>query len=146
MTVRSSVLLALAAGVLAAAAVLAPSALPARLASSQAIAYSNVNGDAFLNTAAAAGESQIWSNDGSASLATLSISPDGRQVLALSSGDTQQLALVPAAGGTPAPISGTDGAQDGSISPDGKQVVFSVAQGGSDTESSLGRWASDCPT
>ena len=133
MSVRSSVLLDLAAGVLAAAAVLAPSALPARLDASQPIAYSDVDGDAFVNTAAAAGETPIYANDGSASLGTLSVSPDGKQVLVLSSGDTQQLALVPAAGGTPAAISGTDGAQDGAISPDGKQVVFSVGQGGSDT-------------
>ncbi len=41
--------------------------------------------------------------------------------------------LVPAAGGTPVPIAGTVGAQDGSISPDGKLAVFSIAPGGSDT-------------
>ena len=134
MTVRSFVLLACAAGAVTAAAVLAPSALPARLDSStQPIAYSDLNGDLFVNTVSAGGESPVFQNDGSASMGALSISPDGKQVLALSSGDDVQLVLVPAAGGTPVPIAGTVGAQDGSISPDGKLAVFSIAPGGSDT-------------
>ena len=41
-------------------------------------------------------------------------------MLALSNGDATQLALVPAGGGAVADVAGTDGAQDGSISPDGK--------------------------
>jgi WD40-like Beta Propeller Repeat len=132
-TVRSFVLLACAAGAVTAAAVLAPSALPARLDSSTPIAYSDLNGDLFVNTVSAGGESPVFQNDGSASMGALSISPDGKQVLALSSGDDVQLVLVPAAGGTPVPIAGTVGAQDGSISPDGKSAVFSIAPGGSDT-------------
>ena len=106
----------------------------ARLGSSQQIAYSDVDGNVYFGTAANGPATTIYQSDGSTTLASLAITPDGANVLALSNGtDVTQLALVPAGGGTVAGVAGTDGAQDGSISPDGKSVIFSLAPNGSDT-------------
>jgi len=126
------------AGGLALAAVLAPAASPARLASTLPIAYSDYGGDLFLGTADGAPPTTIFQNDGSTSLQALAITPDGSKVLALSTGDTVQLVLVPATGGSVAPISGTTDAQDGSVSPDGKSAIFSIGPDAPDTTLAAG--------
>ena len=133
MIVRSRVFLAALTGGLALAAALAPAGSPARLASAQPMAFSDVDGNVYLGTATAATASPIFQSDGTTIMTAESVSPDGSQVLTLSNGDQAQLALVPAGGGASVGVAGTVGAQDGSISPDGSKVVFSISPGGSDT-------------
>ena len=97
------------------------------------MAYSDLDGNVYLGTAANGNPATIYQSDGSTTLASLAITPDGSNVLALSTGEQTQLALVPAGGGAVVDVAGTQDATDGSISPDGKQVIFSIAPGGSDS-------------
>ena len=109
----------------AAGLVLVPAAAPAQPG---ALAYSDEDGSLYLATLQGTSPQTLFEADNSTSLAALAISPDGKQVLALDTGDDDELVLVPTAGGQPAPIDGTDGADAGSFSPDGKTVVFSIGQ------------------
>src|SRR5689334_5692129 len=104
---------------------LAAAASTASLATSQ-IAYNDLAGNLSLAGSSGDGAAQTYANSGSAHATAPSLSPDGRNVLALSSGDTQQLVLVPTTGAPPVPVTGTTGADSGALSPDGKQVVFSL--------------------
>lgn len=109
-----------------AALTLAPAAAPARLASPQEIAYSDVDGNLYVDSIQGNAATTIYQSDGTTTMTALSLSPDGSNVLALATADQNQLVLVPTAGGAPVPVSGTDGADSGSFSPDGKQIVFSI--------------------
>jgi len=124
--VRSYALLTALAGCLAVAATVAPAATPGVGASAQQIAYSDVNGDLFVGSLQGNDGTAIFQSDGTTAMTALSISPDGSTVLAVSSSDQDQLVLVPASGGAPAPIDGTVGADSGAFSPDGRSVVFSI--------------------
>jgi len=101
----------------------------AALALSGQIAFATNTGDVLVASASATGATTLVHSDDSSSYETLVISPDGKSVLVAVAGDEQQLALVPIAGGPPAGISGTTDALDGSLSPDGKTVVFSTPDG-----------------
>jgi hypothetical protein len=101
---------------------------PAALSQTGAIAYSDADGSLYLASLTAANPTTLFQADTSTYLVALAVSPDGDQVLALDDGDTEQLMLVPTAGGgAPAPVSGTDGADSGAFSPDGKTIAFSVS-------------------
>jgi hypothetical protein len=71
---------------------------------------------------------QLAADTGATYLA-LELTPDGRSVLAVESGSTTRIVLVPVAGGDPKPISGTDDADAASISPDGTTVAFTTLDG-----------------
>ena len=78
------------AGGLALAAVLASGASPARLASSQPMAYSDLNWNVYMGTAANGNPATIYQSDGTTTLASLAITPDGSSVLVLSTGECKQ--------------------------------------------------------
>ena len=99
------------------------------LALSGPIAYSNTAGDLIRAIANASNETTLFAADGATALQALVISPDGKDVLALAAGAEPGLVLVPTTGGPPKPIGSTANADAGSISPDGKIVVFSTADG-----------------
>jgi len=99
------------------------------LALSGPIAYSNTAGDLIRANANASNETTLFAADGATALQALVISPDGKNVLALAAGAEPGLVLVPTTGGPPKPIGSTANADAGSISPDGKIVVFSTADG-----------------
>ena len=67
--------------------------------------------------------------DTGATYEALELAPDGTSVLALESSDATRVVLVPLRGGDPQPVVGTADADAASISPDGKSVVFSTADG-----------------
>jgi TolB protein len=114
----------LALSVLAAAVlVLAPAAAPA---ATGAIVYSDADGSLYLASVSGTNPTTLVEADRSISLVALDVSPDGKQVLAIDDGDAEDLVLAPAAGGTPTDVSGTDGADSGAFSPDGKTIVFTV--------------------
>ena len=106
---------------------IAVGALSSATAVPSRIAYSDLNGDLFVATPQATGAKTLFTSSGSTVTGALGLSPDGTKVLVVESGATQALALVPVAGGTPAVIAGTDGADSGGLSPDGTRVVFSEA-------------------
>ncbi len=99
---------------------------PAALAQTGAIAYSDADGSLYLASLSGTNPTTLVEADNATSLVALAISPDGKQVLALDTGDSEQLVLVPAAGGDPAGVTGTDGADSGAFSPDGKTIAFTV--------------------
>jgi Tol biopolymer transport system component len=110
---------------------LATVAFPATSATAGKIAYSDVDGDLYVASAQGTGTTTVYESDSDTGMEALAISPDGKQVLAVEYGDESQLVLLPVGGGSPTTISGTDGADSGSFSPDGTQVVFSLADGAS---------------
>ena len=95
-------------------------------AGTSVVAYSDADGNLYVADGQGANAKTLFQNDGTRSMQALDVSPDGKQLLALSLGDQSQLVLVPLGGGTPAAVAGTDGADFGSMSPDGKQIVFSL--------------------
>jgi roadblock/LC7 domain-containing protein len=97
----------------------------ASLASPQ-IAYNDLGGNVYVASATGDSAAQVYTSDGTTALTTLALSADGKSILALAVGDTQQLVLLPVAGGDPTPVAGTDNADSGALSPDGKQVAFAV--------------------
>jgi dipeptidyl aminopeptidase/acylaminoacyl peptidase len=98
--------------------------LAAALALSGQIAYSNASGDVIVAAAATGtGTKAVVQRGGCQALV---ISPDLGRVLVVA---RNRLALVPIGGGTPTSIAGTEGAGDGSLSPDGTTVAFSTADG-----------------
>ena len=99
---------------------------PAALAQPGVIAYSDADGSLYLASLSGTNPKTLVDADTTTSLVALAISPDGKQVLALDTGDSEQLVLVPAAGGDPDGVSGTDGADSGAFSPDGKTIAFTV--------------------
>jgi WD40-like Beta Propeller Repeat len=115
-------LLAVALG--AAAFTLAPSAAT----TTTNIAYTDESGSLYLASTAAAGMTTLYTNDGTASVQALGITPNGQDVL-VATPDTGGLALVATGGGTPVAISGTDNAMSGSLSPDGKTALFATSDG-----------------
>jgi Tol biopolymer transport system component len=128
-----ALLTALAGAAVLAAVTFAPAAAPALLGSPQQIAYSDMDGNLSIGTAAGNDGTVIFQTDDTTMMSALSISPDRSSVLALASADQDQLDVVPAAGGTPVPLDGTAGADSGSFSPDGRSVVFSIGQNTSPT-------------
>ncbi|MBV8079191.1 MAG: PD40 domain-containing protein [Actinobacteria bacterium] len=107
----------------AAALAFAPAA---SAATSPLIAYDDEGGALYVTSPQATNTTTLFSSDGSETMQALDVSPDGKTVLALDSGDTTQIVLVPIAGGSATPVAGTTGADFGSFSTDGSQVVFSV--------------------
>ena len=99
------------------------------LALSGQVAYSNAPGDLLLSDATGSGATTLFQADGATSLQALAVSPDGKNVLALASGDPTGLVLVPVSGGSPKPIDGAQEADGGAFSPDGKSVVFTTSEG-----------------
>lgn len=100
-------------------------------ATSQPLAYANVDGTLFLGRTDALSPATVYS--GPDTVTPLSLSPDGTTVLVLDENpDRTQLALVKA-GSAPAPVDGTTDADGGSFSPDGKSIVFTIGPGQSET-------------
>src|SRR3979490_2319482 len=98
----------------------------AAAASSPQIAYSDLGGNVYVAGANGDGATQVYTSDGSTSMTTLALSADGKGILALAVGDTQQLVLIPVAGGTPTPVPGTENADSGALSADGKQIAYAI--------------------
>src|SRR4051812_46778347 len=90
------------------------------------IAFSDAGGSLDYASAQGGQVRTLFESTDSIGLEALDFSPDGTKVLAHQYGDAERLALVPAGGGNPVPVAGTDGATSGSFSPDGKQIVFAV--------------------
>jgi dipeptidyl aminopeptidase/acylaminoacyl peptidase len=90
------------------------------------LAYSDGSGSLYTSNLSGGGAKQLFQGDSSTSMQALDVSNDGKQVLALDYGNQAQLALVPAAGGSPSLIAGTVNAGTGSLSPDGSTVAFSL--------------------
>src|SRR5262245_27653254 len=90
------------------------------------IAYSDFGGNVYVASPSGDVAQQVYRSDGSLSLTSLALSADGRSILALMVGDTQQLVLLPTAGGAPVPVAGTANADSGALSPDGRTVAFAV--------------------
>ena len=88
-----------------------------------AVAYSNTSGDVGF------ADRTLLASDGTASYQTASVSPDGKTVLAIESGDTPGLVLIPVGGGSPVLLDGTDEADAASFAPDGRSIVFSTTDG-----------------
>jgi Tol biopolymer transport system component len=119
---------------LAAAGLYVFTASAARLAAPQGIAFSDSDGSLHVARSDGTGVTTVYTTDGTIVLVALSLSPSGTQVLALEDNDgTEQLALVPAGGGTPTLVAGTQNASDGQFTPDGASIVFSLPPGVSDT-------------
>jgi hypothetical protein len=96
--------------------------LAAALAAAALLASTNANGELFVDG------TQLAADTG-ATYQALELAPDGRSVLAVESGDTTRIVLVPVAGGDPRPVDGTADADAASISPDGRTIVFSTFTG-----------------
>jgi Tol biopolymer transport system component len=111
----------------------AGAAMPATLAAPAAVAYTDDGGSLYLSNVQGANSTTLFQSDDSTSMQALDFSPDGKQVLAIEYGDDTNLVLVPAAGGNPVTINGTDGATSGAYSPDGSKIVFTVDDSSSDT-------------
>ncbi|HEX3805995.1 MAG TPA: hypothetical protein VHV52_04355 [Gaiellaceae bacterium] len=90
------------------------------------LAYNDLNGSAYVTSVAGTSPTTAFDSSQSSGVIVLGLSPDGKSVLV---DDGTQLDLVPAAGGSLAPISGTGGATSGSFSPDGTTIVFSTTTG-----------------
>jgi dipeptidyl aminopeptidase/acylaminoacyl peptidase len=87
-----------------------------------ALAFTNASGGLSLGDELIAGGDNV-------SYQALELTPSGAFVLAIESGEEARLVLVPVAGGDPKPVPGTVDADSGSISPNGKTVVFTTLDG-----------------
>jgi dipeptidyl aminopeptidase/acylaminoacyl peptidase len=94
----------------------------AALAAVAALAFTNASGELYVGD-------QLLAGDDNVSYQALELTPSGGSVLALESGEETRLVLVPVAGGDPKPIPGSTDADSGSISPDGKTIVFTTLEG-----------------
>jgi dipeptidyl aminopeptidase/acylaminoacyl peptidase len=97
-------------------------ALMSAAALASPLAYTNSAGELYV------GNARLAAGTG-ATYQALEIAPDGKSVLAVESGETTRVVLVPVAGGDPRPIDGTEDADAASISPDGRTVVFTTPDG-----------------
>jgi len=86
------------------------------------LAHTNAAGELYV------GDARLAADTG-ATYQALEITPDGKFVLAVESGDTTRVVLVPIAGGDPKPVDGTEDADAASVSPDGKTVAFTTPDG-----------------
>jgi dipeptidyl aminopeptidase/acylaminoacyl peptidase len=98
------------------------SGMLAVLAAAFVLASTNASGELSLND-------QVVAGDNAVSYQALEQTPRGDAVLAIESGEETRLVLVPVGGGDPTPIAGTTDADSGSISPDGRTIVFSTLDG-----------------
>jgi Tol biopolymer transport system component len=98
----------------------------ASTATNPVLAYNDLTGSVFVSSTSGASPTTAFDSSSSAGVITVGISPDGASVLVA---DGSNLDSVPATGGSPSPISGTDGATSGSFSPDGSTVVFATSGG-----------------
>jgi Tol biopolymer transport system component len=124
---------AAAAGSLIVALAMAVLFTPAAFAASGLIAYSDTNGSLYVASTQGANARTLFQSTPDTSMEAVAMSPDGKQVIAIEYTDDQQLALIPVAGGAPVLVPGTLGADFGSFSPDGGQILFSVNQDSSST-------------
>ena len=90
------------------------------------IAYNDLGGSAYVTDQTGTSPTTAYDSTQTSGVVTCDVSPDGKTVLV---DDGNALDTVPATGGSPAAISGTDGATSGSYSPDGTTIVFATADG-----------------
>jgi Tol biopolymer transport system component len=98
----------------------------ASTATTTQLAYNDLNGSVFVSGPTGASPTTAYDASSSVGVITVGVTPDGKSILVE---DGTNLDLIPASGGSPAVISGTDGATAGSVSPDGKTVVFATTTG-----------------
>jgi Tol biopolymer transport system component len=98
----------------------------ASTATTTLLAYNDLNGSVFVSGPTGTNATTAYDASSSAGVITVGISPDGKSVLVE---DGNNVDLLPATGGSPTVISGTDGATSGAFSPDGKTVVFATTSG-----------------
>ncbi len=98
----------------------------ASTATTSVLAYNDLSGSVYVSNTSGTSPTTAFDASQSSGVITLGLSPDGKSVLVA---DGSQLDLVPATGGSLAPISGTDGAISGSFSPDGTTIVFATTSG-----------------
>jgi dipeptidyl aminopeptidase/acylaminoacyl peptidase len=92
------------------------------LAATAALAFTSGSGELYVGDHFVAG-------DDSVAYQALELTPGGASVLAIESGEATRLVLMAVGGGEPKPVPGTTDADSGSISPDGKTVVFTTLEG-----------------
>src|SRR3954466_15643577 len=107
------------------------------LAATAALAFTSGSGELYVGDHFVAG-------DDSVAYQALELTPGGASVLAIESGEATRLVLMAGGGGEtkpvpgttgagpgaePKPVPGTPDADSGSISPDGKTVVFTTLEG-----------------
>lgn len=98
----------------------------ASTATTATLAYNDLNGSVYVSGVSGTSPTTAFDASSSAGVVTVDLSPDGKSVLVE---DGNDLDLVPATGGSPAVISGTDGATSGAFSPTGSTIVFATAGG-----------------
>jgi TolB protein len=92
------------------------------------LAFVDLTGTLYLTDASGKNPKTLYDASVEPAVQSFDMSNDLQRVLVLSAG-SQQLATVPAGGGNPTDISGTDHATSGTFSPDGGTVVFATSDG-----------------
>ena len=98
----------------------------ASTATTTQLAYNDLNGSVFVSGPSGTSPTTAYDASSSVGVITVGITPDGKSILVE---DGTDLDFIPATGGSPSVISGTDGATSGAVSPDGKTVVFATTSG-----------------
>jgi hypothetical protein len=92
------------------------------------LAFVDLTGTLFMTDASGKNPATLYDASVKPAVQSFDFSNDNQKVLVLDAG-TQLLATVPAGGGDPSDISGTDHATSGTFSPDGGTIVFATSDG-----------------